>query len=449
MRSHLPKPVHPLCGIPLTLHVVRACRESGVRRIIVVVGHQAETVRDALGADLEYALQTTQRGTADAVLAATPLLLGHAGPVLVLAGDVPLLEAATLSGLMAAHRAANAQVTMLTARLDDATGYGRILRDGAGNFAGIVEERDCIPEQRAIREWNPSIYCFQPEVLHRRLPQVTPANAQGELYLTDVPGMVAAEGGRVATAGVSDAAEVMGVNTRVELARASSVLRRRILARLMLAGVGVTDPETTYVDVDVRVGQDTILEPQTILRGSVAIGANCVIGPQTLISSSAIGDGSAVISSQVSGAAIGSRVRIGPYANIREGCVLADDVRIGDFVELKNAVLGPEAKASHLAYVGDAVIGPGANLGAGVVTCNYDGYTKERTTVGAGAFIGSHAILIAPVTVGEGAIVAAGSTITEDVPAGALAIARSHQTTKPDWARRWRAARAKGTDGNG
>lgn len=440
MRSRLPKSLHPLCGLPLTGHVVRACRACGVGRIIVVVGHEADMVREGLGDDLEYVRQVEQRGSGDAVRAAESLLEGFTRSLLVLAGDVPLLRPATLQRLLAHHQHTTAAATLLTAVLEDPTGYGRVVRNLDGTVARIVEHRDATPEERAIREWNPSVYCFQAPALFSAVKEIRADNAQGEYYLTDVIGVLTRRGERVEAIQTDDPKEVFGVNTRVELAQLARVLRERILTDLMLSGVTVVDPATTYVDIDVRVGQDTVLEPGTILQSGTVIGKECRIGPFTRIANSRLGDRVTVLCSQIVDCEIGNHVRIGPYANLRPGCRLADSVKIGDFVELKNAILGEKVSSAHLSYIGDAEVGAGTNIGAGVVTCNYDGTRKNRTTIGQNAFIGTHATLIAPVTIGDGAYVAAGSPITEDVPEDALAIARSRQTVKPEWARRRRAA---------
>jgi len=441
MRSRLPKALHPLCGLPLTRHVVEACRAAGITRRVVVVGHEADTVREGLGDDLEYALQAEPRGTGDAAQAAEPLLAGFTGTVLVLAGDVPLLRPETLGRLIQRHRETGAAATLLTAFLDDATGYGRIIRNPDGSVARIVEQKDATPEERALREWNPSIYCFEAPLLFAALRDIRPDNAQREHYLTDVIAILAGQGCRIEAVPTEDTREALGVNTRVELAEAGRILRQRILTDLMLSGVTITDPSATYVDVGVIVGPDTVIEPQTFLLAGTSVGEGCTLGPFTRIVNSRIGDNTTVLASQVVDCEIGNNARIGPYANLRPGCRLADRVKIGDFVELKNAVLGEKVSASHLSYIGDAEIGAGTNVGAGVVTCNYDGVRKHRTLIGKDAFIGTHVTLIAPVSIGDGAFLAAGSPIHEDVPEDALAIARTRQTIKPGWARKRRESR--------
>jgi bifunctional UDP-N-acetylglucosamine pyrophosphorylase/glucosamine-1-phosphate N-acetyltransferase len=438
MRSRLPKPLHPLCGIPLTRHVIRACRLAGIARVVVVVGHEAEAVKAGLGDDVEYVFQKEQRGSGDAVRACYPLLKDYRGMTLVLAGDVPLLRPETLSTLIQHQKETGAAASLLTAFLDDATGYGRIVRGSDGSVEKIVEHRDATPEERAIKEWNPSIYCFQSQSLFAALQEVRSDNTQGEFYLTDVIGILRQHSQRVEAIPLPDSSEALGVNTRVELANVAAILRQRILHRLMLSGVTITDPATTYVDLDVQVGQDTTLEPQTFLHGQTVIGEGCTIGPFTRICDSLIGDNSVVVSSQIVRSQIGNGVRIGPFANVRPGCKLADHVKIGDFVELKNATLAERVSASHLSYIGDAEVGEETNIGAGVVTCNYDGIQKHRTIIGKRAFIGTHTTLIAPVSVGDGAFIAAGSPINQDVPEDSLAIAREKMSIKPDWAKRWR-----------
>ena len=438
MRSRIPKPLHPLCGRPLTRHVIEACHGAGVERIIVVVGHESESVRAGLGNDVDYALQEEQLGSGHAAQCAAPLLQGFRGTILVLAGDAPLLRAETLSRLLEHHRKAGASATLLTAFLEDATGYGRIVRAADGSIARIVEHKDATAEERAIKEWNPSIYCFESETLFSALNAIRPDNAQGELYLTDAIGILAREGKKVAGVPAEDSAELVGVNNRVELAEVGQTLRKRILRDLMLSGVTIVDPATTYVDAGVSIGQDTVVEPNTFILGASSVGERCFIGPFSRIVDSAIGNNTKILSSQVVESRIANDVKVGPWSNIRPGCRLADGVKVGDFVELKNALLGEKVSASHLTYIGDAEVGEGTNIGAGVVTCNYDGFRKHRTVIGKNAFIGTHTTLIAPVTVGDGAFIAAGSPINQDVPEDSLAIARIRPAIKPDWARKFR-----------
>lgn len=443
MRSRLPKPLHPICGLPLSRHVIRSCHRTGISRVVVVVGHESDAVRAGLGDDVEYALQAEQRGSGDAARAAEGALQGFSGTVVVLAGDVPLLRAETVRQLVDHHRSTGAAATLLTAAFDDPAGYGRIVRRADGTIAKIVEHRDATPDERAIHEINPSIYCFESGPLFEALHRIEPNNSQGEFYLTDVIGLFSAAVKRVEAVRCLDARETLGVNTRIELAEVAAILQRRILDDLMLSGVTVVDPASTFVDIDVQVGQDTVVQPQTFLLGRTNVGEDSVIGPYTRLLDSTVGSGCTVLASQVAQSELGDGVRVGPYANLRPGCLLAEGVKVGDFVELKNAILGRKVTASHLSYIGDAEVGEGTNIGAGVVTCNYDGVKKHRTTIGRNAFVGTHATLIAPVNIGDGAFVAAGSPIDQDVPADALALARSRTTIKPQWARRRRESQGK------
>ena len=440
MKSRLPKPLHPICGLPMTAHVIRACREAGVARIVVVVGHEAETVRAGLGNEVEYALQESPRGTGDAVKAAHELLGDWGGTVIVLAGDVPLLPGEALMRLLGHHHGTGAAATLLTAELDDPTGYGRVLRDAQGHVARIVEEKDASSAERAVREWNPSLYAFDSQALWQSLERVTPANAQGEYYLTDTIGILAGQGRRIEAVPVGDARVVFGVNNRVELAAVGRLLRERINMRLMLGGVSLPDPDSVYIEVDVEIGMDTVIAPNTHLLRGTTIGENCVLGPNTRIENSKIGNNVRVLMSQIVESQVADGVKIGPFANLRAGTNVGENVKIGDFVETKNATLGRGASISHLSYIGDADIGAGANIGAGAITCNYDGVKKHRTVVGANAFIGSNATLIAPITIGDGACVAAGSPIPADVPPDALAIARERPVVKEGWAAQRREA---------
>jgi bifunctional UDP-N-acetylglucosamine pyrophosphorylase/glucosamine-1-phosphate N-acetyltransferase len=447
MKSKVPKPLHPICGVPLTGHVVRSCRAAGVQRIVIVVGHEADAVRSGLAGDVGFAVQASQRGTGDAVNAARSLFADWTGTILVLAGDVPLLPSSTIRRLIDHHRATDASATMLTAFLDDPTGYGRVVRDEHGKVSGIVEHKDASADQRLIREWNPSIYAFQSGALWSALALVQPINAQGEYYLTDTIGIIRSQGRLVEAIAADSSDDVLGVNNRVELAAAGAILRQRILNEHMLAGVSITDPANTYIDVDVSIGQDTTIEPGTFLYTGTTIGEDCTIGPMARITRSSIGNRCRIWASQLVDVAIESDVSVGPFSNLRPGTKLASKVKIGDFVETKNAEFGQGAQASHLSYIGDAQVGAGTNIGAGTITCNYDGYRKHRTVIGKNAFIGSDSTLVAPITIGDGAFIAAGSSVTTNVPADAMAIARSRTTLKEGWAAAYRAERAAGGAG--
>jgi bifunctional UDP-N-acetylglucosamine pyrophosphorylase / glucosamine-1-phosphate N-acetyltransferase len=441
-RSALPKPLHPVCGRPLLWHVLAAAAPLKADRTVVVVGNGADEVTAAVETfglgPVSFAVQAVQRGTGDALATAVPLLEGD-GDVLVLFGDTPLVSAELLEGLLAAHRSARAAATLLTCTLEDPTGYGRVLRDAAGSFTGIVEERDATDDQRRLREVSAGMYVFRRPALDG-LSRLRPDNDQGEHYLPDLLPLILAGGGRVATAEGPEE-EARGVNDRIELAAAEAVLRRRLLERLMLGGVTVTDPATTFVDAGVEVGQDTVLAPLTFLEAGTRVGARCRIGPNVRLVGCAVGDDATVTQTVAVSSVIGSRVAVGPFASLRPGTQLEEGAKAGTFVEVKNSVVGPGSKLPHLSYVGDADIGAGVNVGAGTVFVNYDGIRKHRTTVGDGAFIGSDTMLVAPVTVGSGAQTAAGSTITKDVPPDALAIERADQRTIEGWAARRRRQR--------
>ncbi len=439
MKSRLPKPLHRLCGKPLLSYLLDACRSAGVSRTIVVVGHEAERVQEAFRGQCEFALQEEQLGTGHAVMSAKPLLEGYAGDLLVLPGDTPLIDGETLRQLAEHHRSSGAVATLLSAVLPhDAGMYGRVLRDSNGKVLGVVEAKDASPEQLAVREINTSIYCFQTPALFDALQEVRPDNAQGEYYLTDVIELFTRQGDKVEAVIADDWQVTLGVNTRVELADVASRLRKRILENLMLSGVTIVDPTNTYIDVDVQIGQDTIIHPNTFILGNTTIGEECEIGPMARIEDSRIGNRTTVLASQVVESRLGDGVRVGPFANLRPGTVVGNGTKIGDFVEVKNAIIEENVSMAHLTYVGDAEVGANTNIGAGTITCNYDGKRKHRTVIGKGCFIGSHATLIAPVQIGDGAYVAAASPITEDVPPDSLAIARCRQVVKEEWAKRRR-----------
>jgi bifunctional UDP-N-acetylglucosamine pyrophosphorylase/glucosamine-1-phosphate N-acetyltransferase len=439
MKSRLPKVAHALCGKPLARFAVDLCRETGCEHVIAVVGYGADAVINAVGEDVDYVVQEPQLGTGHAVQQAAPLLDGFTGTVLIINGDVPLMTAETLSGLLARHHESGAAATLLTAVLDDPASYGRIVRGNDGGVRKIVERKDAAAEILGIREVNAGVYCFAAPLLLRAVFELDRNNEQGEYYLTDVIGRLAAEGRRVEACVTDDPHVMQGVNDRAELAQAAAVLRERINRRWMLAGVTLIDPVTTYIDAAVEIGPDTILHPNTYLLGKTRLGEGCEIGTGTVLRDCTLGDGVTVLHSTVAEAVIGDGSRIGPYAHMRPGCRLGRGVKVGDFVELKNVEAGDHASMAHLAYVGDAEVGERANIGAGAITCNYDGRRKSRTRIGAGAFVGSNTTLIAPVEVGDGAYIAAGSVINENVPPDALAVARSRQSIKEGWAARKRA----------
>jgi bifunctional UDP-N-acetylglucosamine pyrophosphorylase/glucosamine-1-phosphate N-acetyltransferase len=437
MKSRLPKAAHPVCGKPMAQYPVEAAREAGAARVVVVVGHEADAVRSAVGDDVEYVLQSEQRGTGHAVLQADAALR-EADDVLVLNGDLTLITAADLRALLDRHRTTGSAATILTAVLEEPASYGRVVRRSDGSVARLVERRDASPEEVAIREINVGLYAFRGPELRERLCRLQPDNDQGEYYLTDVIGLLVADDLRVEAVQAADPRSALGINDRVELAEAAAIVQHRILRRLMLSGVTIIDPATTYIDAGVEIGQDTVVHPMTTLQGRTVIGADCQIGPSSRIVDCELADRVTVHASVMVGSSAGEGCRIGPFANLRPGCRLGREVKVGDFVELKNAVLEDRVSAGHITYLGDVTVGERTNIGAGTVTCNYDGRRKHRTAIGEGVFIGTHATLVAPVTVGDGAYVAAHSVVTEDVPPDAMAIARSRQTNKEGWAARRR-----------
>lgn len=436
MKSKLPKVLHRLCGSPMLTCVLDAVAAAGVAETVVVAGYGADLVAREVAGRARVALQAEQLGTAHALMQAGPLFKDFAGDLLVLCGDTPLIEAATLSRLAEQHRAAGAAATVLTARMDDPTGYGRVIRDSRGNVAKIVEQKDASPEERQVNEVNTGIYCFQAAGLFDALAKITPANAQGEYYLTDIIEMYVREGLLVGAASAGDPAEVTGINDRVQLAGVERILRRRVLEELMRSGVTVVDPSSTFVDRGVRVGQDTVIHPFTLIEGNTSIGSDCSIGPGARLVGTTVGNGSTIQNSIVIESSIGDLCSVGPFAYLRPGTELGPGVKVGDFVEIKKSRIAEGSKVPHLSYIGDATIGEGVNIGAGTITCNYDGSKKWPTVIGDGAFIGSNTNLVAPVEVGPRAVIGAGSTITRDVPAGALGVERAKQKVIPGWADR-------------
>ena len=435
MKSKLPKVLHTICGKPMGRFVIDACIESGMERCVVVIGHGAEQVRDGLGEDVSYVIQEQQLGTGDACRQALPALGPDVEDVMVLPGDAPLIQAETLAALIREHEATGAAATVLTAVLPDAGSYGRIIRAGDNSILGIVEAKDATPEQRAVREINTGIYCFRLHLLQEALSRITPANAQGEYYLTDVIALLVQAGEKVCPVVSEETDVILGVNDRADLAHLTAIIRARVNRGLMLAGVTMTDPASTYVDTDVRVGPDTVIHPMTVLERGTVIGEGCTIGPSTRLVNSRIGDECVILASNIVDTEMGHGCKVGPYSNLRPGTRLGNKVKIGDFVETKNALIHDSVSLSHLSYIGDAEVGERTNVGAGTITCNYDGYKKSRTTIGKNVFLGSNTIMVAPVEIGDGSLTAAGSIITEDVPADALAVARARQVVKEDWAR--------------
>jgi bifunctional UDP-N-acetylglucosamine pyrophosphorylase/glucosamine-1-phosphate N-acetyltransferase len=438
MRSRLPKVLHPICGRPILLHALEMGRELGARRRIVIVGAGEEQVRAALeGQDVELVQQAEQRGTAHAALSARSALAGHDGPVLVMNGDHPLYRAATFAAMREAFEASAADLEILVTDMPNPNGYGRVLRDSGGRVVRIVEERECSDTMKRISEVNLGAYLADARLMFDLLSRVRDDNDKREFYITDIVELALALGRKVEAARADDWSESLGINTRLELARAEGLMRTRLVDELLEGGVSMVDPETTYVEVDVGVGEDTVLAAGVTLRKGTRIGANCRIDPGVVIDGCTIGDDVWVKPGCfLERSRVGSRCELGPNAHLRPGSQLADDVRIGNFVEVKNSVLGPGTKADHLAYIGDADVGSKVTFGCGAIVVNYDGAKKTRTTVGDRAFIGCNSNLIAPVVIEPDAYVGAGSTISKTVPSGALGIARAEQRNIEGWRKR-------------
>lgn len=440
MKSDRAKVLHPILGRPLAWYPISTAYEIGAQQVVAVVGHQSEEVKAALTAQLpgqvpQFAMQVQQRGTGDAVAAARGALTGFQGAVLILYGDVPLLTADTLKRLIAAYNPSKGPLAMISCRLADPTGYGRVLRGAGHRVEGIVEQKDATDEQRRINEVNAGIYVVDAKFLWGALEKLTPQNAQGELYLTDI----VAQAAKVGEVAVVEAAaeETAGVNDRAELAERAEIIRTRINLRHMKAGVTLQHPASTFIDAGVEIGPETTIGPNVSIQGECEIGSGVTIAQGSVLVHTTVGDGAEVKPySVLEESVVGPKCHVGPFARLRPGTVLDEEVHVGNFVETKKARLRKGVKAGHLAYLGDADIGAGSNIGAGTITCNYDGVSKHQTVLGAGVFVGSDTQLVAPVSVGDGAFIAAGSTITEDVPAGALALSRTAQTTKEGWAER-------------
>jgi len=433
MKSALPKVLHQVSGKPMLEHVLAAAKSAGAIKNIVIIGFGAESVAQTIGPQAEYVVQTEQLGTGHAVLQTRDMLGNMDGTVMVLCGDTPLLRPESLIRLFEEHRQIGAAATVLTAEMPDPTGYGRVIRDAEGQVAKIVEHKDANPVERGVREVNTGIYCFECAKLFSALAEITCDNAQGEYYLTDVISILANKGAKVWAVTVGDHLETLGINSRLQLAEAEKILRRRKLNDLMDSGVTIMDPDSTFIDDEVVVAADTVIYPFTWLEGRTTIGTGCVIGPSTRIADSVIGDRATIHFTYAHECRTGDNVTIGPYVHIRPQTVLADGVKIGNFNEVKNTFVGQGSKIPHLSYIGDTDMGAGVNIGSGTITVNYDGKRKHRTTIEDDAFIGCNSNLVAPVTVGRGAYVAAGSTITKNVPPAALGVARARQANIEGW----------------
>ncbi|ERI08772.1 bifunctional UDP-N-acetylglucosamine diphosphorylase/glucosamine-1-phosphate N-acetyltransferase GlmU [Aneurinibacillus aneurinilyticus] len=433
MKSKLYKVLHSVCGKPMVQHVVDSLNELQTDRIVVVVGHGADKVKEQLGNDVEYAMQEEQLGTAHAVMQVAPILKGRKGTTLVLSGDEPLISSETLEALVAHHEANQAAATILTRVMDNPTGYGRIIRGEDGGVERIVEQKDATEEEQRVKEINTGTYCFDNEKLFAILEKVDNNNAQGEYYLPDAVEILKNQGERI-EASITEEITI-GVNDRVALAKAESMMRERILTKHMKEGVTIIDPSNTYIETDVAIGRDCIIYPGTLIGAGTVIGEECIIGPHTQLMNCQVGDRVEIKQSVLVDSRVDSEATVGPFAYIRPNSHIGEGAKVGDFVEIKNTSLGKGSKVSHLTYLGDAEVGADVNVGCGTVTVNYDGVNKYKTVIKDRSFVGCNANLVAPVTVGEGAYVAAGSTVTDDVPDGALAIARERQTNKEGYAK--------------
>lgn len=445
LKSSLPKVLHSLSGKVLIKYVLAAAQALVPRKIGVVVGYEADRVKAQLAEHaLEFVIQQPQLGTGHAVQMARSFWENEEGALMLLSGDVPLISPSTLSALVNSHASAGCSCTMLSTVLPNPIGYGRVLRNAAGEVERIVEQREASPEELDIREVNTGIYCFEIKPLAQVIDELTCENSQAEYYLTDCIELLKKRGHRIGVVICEDPQEVSGINSRTELAQAEGLLRKRKLQQLMDDGVTILDPLSTYVEQDVAVGKDTVLYPNVFLEKKTVIGSGCVVYPNVRITASTLEDNITVLDScLISESSIQSGSQVGPFAHLKNHTKIGNQVRIGNFVEIKKSVVGDKSKAAHLSYLGDAEIGREVNIGAGTITCNYDGTHKHKTTIEDGVFIGSDTQLIAPVTVKKGAYVAAGSTITRDVPEDALGIARCHQENKEGWVKKKRQARLK------
>ncbi|WGN88747.1 bifunctional UDP-N-acetylglucosamine diphosphorylase/glucosamine-1-phosphate N-acetyltransferase GlmU [Ligilactobacillus faecis] len=442
MKSKLYKVLHPVCGKAMVDHVLTQLEQDNLDEIVTIIGHGADKVQETLGTRTKYALQAEQLGTGHAVLQAEDILGDKEGMTLITCGDTPLFTAETFAKLFEHHEQTGAKATVLTAKTDAPFGYGRVVRDSHDEVEKIVEQKDATPQEQAINEINTGVYCFDNQALFKALHEVTNDNAQGEYYLPDVIEILKNAGEVVSAYCMDDFEESMGVNDRVALAKATEIMQRRINEKHMRNGVTLVDPKATYIDVDVVIGQDTVIEPGVVLKGNTVIGSDCVIGAHSQLNDALLADGITVKASYLEKAQMAKNSNIGPYSHLRPEAQIGEGVHIGNFVEVKKAQIGKNTKVGHLTYVGDATLGQEINVGCGTVFVNYDGQNKHHTTVGDYSFIGSGSNIIAPVEIADHAYVAAGSTITEDVASRAMAIARGRQVNKEGYYDRYPVAKA-------
>lgn len=433
MKSKMPKVLHKVCGKPLSKWVIDAFKAAGADKVCAVVGHKAETVKEVLGDVCEFALQAEQKGTGHAVMQAIDVIKNSKGEVVILNGDTPLITAETINKAIEYHKNNDNQATVITAILDDATGYGRIVRDNDGSVLKIVEQKDASEEEKKINEVNSGMYVFDAQSLVYALDKITPNNAQGEYYLTDTLEILLSAGKKIGGYAISDNDEIRGINDRVQLNEAEKIMQKRINEYHMRNGVTMRNPESVYIEDGVEIGNDTEICQNVTIKSGTKIGSDCVIGSGSMLDRAVIHDGVDVLSSVILESEVDEGTHVGPFAYIRPNCHVGKEVKVGDFVELKNSNIDDGTKISHLTYIGDSDVGKRVNFGCGTVTCNYDGKKKYRTTIGDDCFVGCNTNFVSPINVGDGVYIAAGSTITEDIPENSLSIARARQVNKEGW----------------
>lgn len=433
MKSKMPKVLHKVCGKPLSKWVIDASEAAGADKVCAVVGHKAETVKEVLGDVCEFALQAEQKGTGHAVMQAIDVIKNSKGEVVILNGDTPLITAETINKAIEYHKNNGNQATVITAILDDATGYGRIVRDNDGSVLKIVEQKDASKEEKKINEVNSGMYVFDAQSLVYALDKITPNNAQGEYYLTDTLEILLSAGKKIGGYAISDNDEIRGINDRVQLNEAEKIMQKRINEYHMRNGVTMRNPESVYIEDGVEIGNDTEICQNVTIKSGTKIGSDCVIGSGSMLDRAVIHDGVDVLSSVILESEVDEGTHVGPFAYIRPNCHVGKEVKVGDFVELKNSNIDDGTKISHLTYIGDSDVGKMVNFGCGTVTCNYDGKKKYRTTIGDDCFVGCNTNFVSPINVGDGVYIAAGSTITEDIPENSLSIARARQVNKEGW----------------
>ena len=433
MKSKMPKVLHKVCGKPLSKWVIDASKAAGADKVCAVVGHKAETVKEVLGDVCEFALQAEQKGTGHAVMQAIDVIKNSKGEVVILNGDTPLITAETINKAIEYHKNNGNQATVITAILDDATGYGRIVRDNDGSVLKIVEQKDASEEEKKINEVNSGMYVFDAQSLVYALDKITPNNAQGEYYLTDTLEILLSAGKKIGGYAISDNDEIRGINDRVQLNEAENIMQKRINEYHMRNGVTMRNPESVYIEDGVEIGNDTEICQNVTIKSGTKIGSDCVIGSGSMLDGAVIHDGVDVLSSVILESEVDEGTHVGPFAYIRPNCHVGKEVKVGDFVELKNSNIDDGTKISHLTYIGDSDVGKRVNFGCGTVTCNYDGKKKYRTTIGDDCFVGCNTNFVSPINVGDGVYIAAGSTITEDIPENSLYIARARQVNKEGW----------------